>query len=85
MEQICTMKGHKKCVNSVGFSPNVKRVISCSNDYTIKLWDSRSGECLKTIHGHAGYIYSASYSPDGKCLLSAGGDNCIKFWDPITG
>ncbi|MBN4003468.1 TIR domain-containing protein [Nostoc sp. LPT] len=34
-----TLKGHKLAVESVVFSPDGKRLISCSQDQTIKFWD----------------------------------------------
>ncbi|HLP86979.1 MAG TPA: pentapeptide repeat-containing protein [Nostocaceae cyanobacterium] len=33
------LKGHKRAVESIVFSPDGKRLISCSQDQTIKFWD----------------------------------------------
>ncbi len=32
------------------------KIISCSSDKTIKVWDIASGDCLNTLEGHASEI-----------------------------
>jgi WD40 repeat protein len=36
-------EGHTDWVRSVGFSPDGKRVISSSDDKTLRIWDSETG------------------------------------------
>lgn len=36
-----TFKGHKNCINSVSFSPNMKQLASGSADNSIMLWNFR--------------------------------------------
>ena len=36
---ILTLKGHTDFVNSVSFSPDGERIVSGSNDKTVKIWD----------------------------------------------
>ncbi|NXW18482.1 APAF factor, partial [Circaetus pectoralis] len=44
-----TMIGHENSVNHCRFSPNDEYVASCSTDGTVKLWEARSGNELKSI------------------------------------
>ncbi|KAF4791544.1 apoptotic protease-activating factor 1 isoform X1 [Turdus rufiventris] len=44
-----TMIGHDNSVNHCRFSPNDEYVASCSTDGTVKLWEARSGNELKSI------------------------------------
>ena len=53
-------------------------------DDGIKLWDVRSGECLKTINENSYGIESIVIAPDGKTIISGGPDG-IKLWDMQSG
>lgn len=43
-------QGHSGAVRALAASP--LRVFSGSDDTTIKVWDSRTLQCLKTLEGH---------------------------------
>ncbi len=74
-------QGHTKRINSAVYSPDGKKILSASDDHTIKEWDVESGQCLKTFTGHTGSVMSAVYSRDGKKILSASFDKTIIEWD----
>ncbi|MBO1072466.1 MAG: ribosome assembly protein 4 [Dolichospermum sp. DEX189] len=87
-----TLKGHESTVNSVGFSPDGKRLASGSGDKTIKIWDVTTGKVLNTLpseryanKGHEYSVISVGFSPDGKQLASGSYDKTIKIWDVTTG
>jgi WD40 repeat protein len=58
---------------------------SCSDDGTLKLWDRKRGECLRTLWGHHGWVQSLTVSPDGNRLASGSHDRTIKLWDWRSG
>ncbi len=76
-----TLKGHKKAVESVAFSPDGTKIASGSHDSTIKLWDVQSGELLNTFKGGKDAVESVSFSPDGTMIASGSYDWTIKLWD----
>ena len=80
-----TLRGHSNYVNSALFSPDGKYIVSASLDKTIKIWDVKSGICLKTLEGHTEEIEYATFSPDGKEIVSASRDKTIKLWDVRSG
>jgi len=43
---------HNYRVYSVAWSPDGKKIASGSFDFTIKIWDSESGDCQSTLTGH---------------------------------
>ena len=47
------LDGHTDYVKSVAFSPGGTRVVSGSDDKTVRIWDAASGECVVgPLDGH---------------------------------
>ena len=44
-------EGHTDFVNSVSFSPDGSRIVSGSEDKTMRVWDAVSGECVRVVEG----------------------------------
>ena len=65
-----TLEGHTGCVNSIAFSPDGATIASGSDDYTIKLWDSKDGKIIKTVEGHTSSVRSVAFSPDVATIAS---------------
>ncbi len=80
-QQILTLKGHTRGVESVAFSPDGKRLASGSWDQTVKVWDAETGQETGTLEGHNQIVLSVMFSPDGKRLASRGVDQTAKVWD----
>ena len=64
--------------------PDGRRVVSASNDSTLKVWDVETGECVATLEGHSESVYGVAVLPDGRRVVSASGDNTLKVWDVAT-
>ncbi|NJK67561.1 MAG: hypothetical protein HC789_08455 [Microcoleus sp. CSU_2_2] len=50
-----TLQGHSHWVLSVAFSPKQPLLASSSVDGSIKIWDLKTGECLKTLRADRPY------------------------------
>ncbi len=77
-----------KC--SISISPDGKYIVSGEESFDIlkgiiKIWDFKTGECLKILKGHSGSVNSVTISPDGKYIVSGSRDSTIKIWDFETG
>ena len=69
--------GHSGKIFNILFTPDGEKIISVSEDKTIRIWDSKTGEMLNKFEsqigaGPQGMFYSSAISPDGK-LLAVGG------------
>lgn len=76
-----TLRGHKRAVISIAYSPDGSKVVSGSYDNTAKIWDAISGKLLGTLTGEAG-IASVDFSPDSNKIVTAG--YAARIWDVET-
>ena len=59
-------------------------IASGSWDMTIKIWNIKTGECIRTLEGHNGYVRIVIKV--GKDLIASGSsDKTIKIWNFNTG
>ena len=72
-------------IYSTVFFPGGKRVLSCSSDATIKMWEVETQSCLKTFHGHARGVLCAAVTPNETTIASGSFDCTIKLWSVAGG
>lgn len=59
------------------------RIISGSDDNTLKVWCVTSGQCLLTLVGHTGGVWCSQF--EGDVICSGSTDRTIKVWDIHSG
>ena len=79
-----TSQNFGRMVNGVAFHPTKNILASCSDDRTIKLWNTGTGAELSTLRGHSDVVRSVCFSSDGKKLTSGSDDSTVRNWDPAT-
>jgi WD40 repeat protein len=84
-QSLMTIRGHTDKVFGMVISPDGKRIASCSEDKTIKIWDTATGAEVMTLRGHTDKVFGMAISPDGKRIASCSEDITIKVWDAVTG
>ncbi|KAF8938537.1 hypothetical protein BGZ47_008537 [Haplosporangium gracile] len=84
-EALLVLEGHTSSLFGTSFSPCGKKVVSCSYDKTIRLWDAQTGECLFVMEGHTDAVRSVRFSADGRTLVSGSDDKTVRFWNAETG
>jgi WD40 repeat protein len=81
-KQVLDLKtAHSDTVFGVSFSPDDKKLASCSADKFVKVHDIPGGKLLKSFEGHTHHVLAVGWKGDGKLLASAGADNVVKVWD----
>ncbi|MGD2085055.1 MAG: TIR domain-containing protein [Candidatus Aminicenantes bacterium] len=80
-----TLKGHSNLIRGLAWSPDGVLLASASEDKTIRIWNTETGELYKTLTEHQREVQSLSWSPDGKILTSGSIDKTICLWDGKKG
>jgi platelet-activating factor acetylhydrolase IB subunit alpha len=78
------LNGHRGPITCVTFHPIYSIIVSGSEDATIKIWDSESGQYERTLKGHTSSITGVAFHPLGNLLASSSGDLSAKLWDMET-
>ena len=76
-------EGHHSRVSCVSILSD-RYVVSGSWDYTLRIWDSATGQCLQTLEGHKNRVSCVAVLPDA--IVVSGSDDCtLRIWDTTTG
>eukprot|EP00301_Raphidiophrys_heterophryoidea_P000393 c101_g1_i1.p1 GENE.c101_g1_i1~~c101_g1_i1.p1 ORF type:complete len:573 (-),score=148.01 c101_g1_i1:272-1912(-) len=76
-----TLTGQSQAVMSTHFSPNEEFILGASNDNTVRVWRSKTGQTLHALTGHTNKIFSARFYYDHTRVVSGSCDRTIKYWD----
>ena len=78
------MRGHTSYVRGVAHLPDGRRIITCSEDTSLRLWDRESGAQIGSNwqdDGHRAPVLTIALSPNGKAIASGSSDGMVKLWD----
>ncbi|CAE6456842.1 unnamed protein product [Rhizoctonia solani] len=79
------LAGHSSAVNSVAVTRNGTRIISASNDYTVRIWDAQTGILIRDpLTGNSSFVNCVAVSPDGTRIVSSSINGLIELWDTAT-
>lgn len=76
--------GHDDSIRDLVFTPDGTRLISASEDASVKVWDVAGGSQLCDLQNHWDWVDSLDISADGTRLVSTGFDAIINIWDPYS-
>ena len=79
-EELRTLTGHTERVRSVCVTPDGTRIVSGSDDNTVKVWDMATGEELRTLTGHTRLLNCVCVTSDNMRLVTASRNEII-VWD----
>lgn len=75
------LNDHKTLVCSLVYSNDGKRLFSSAWDGYVKIWDTSTGICIKTLLAGSNGNGSISISPDNNSITSIFKDHNITVWD----
>ncbi|KAJ5730080.1 uncharacterized protein N7483_004588 [Penicillium malachiteum] len=75
------IEGHGAAVNAMQLHGN--EIVTASGDRMIKVWNVRTGSCLKTLMGHEKGIACVQF--DSRRIISGSNDNTVRIYDHISG
>jgi WD40 repeat protein len=77
---VALFKGHTNIVEGLAFSPDGKRLISGSSDYSAIIWDVENRKLLQHLLGHTDRIYGVAFTPDGERAVTGSVDTTLRLW-----
>ncbi|CDF36259.1 unnamed protein product [Chondrus crispus] len=81
-----SFRGHRSEVRCVAMSGDGRRVVSGSEDASVRVWDVETGAQVgEALVGHTDVVRSVAMSGDGKRVVSGSEDKSVRVWDVETG
>ncbi len=81
-KKLHVLTGHRDALYGIAFSPDGSQLATAGYDRIIQIWNTTSGEILRTLKGHNGAVFGIAFSPDGSVLATAGGDSSVNSGIP---
>jgi len=78
--EVMLQLGHRDPVNSLAFSPDSARLVTGSNDGSVRIWDTQTGDLLNVVEGNLGEVRAVAFSPNGR-RLAVGHKGRVSMWD----
>ncbi|MCP4546709.1 MAG: PQQ-binding-like beta-propeller repeat protein [bacterium] len=77
---IRTLEGHTDWIRAVAVIDD-QRVVSASDDRTLRVWNVVTGEPLRTFEGHQGWVRAVAVI-NKQWIVSAADDETLRVWEP---
>ncbi len=84
-KQIGSTMMHEGPVGGVRLTSDQKRILSWSDDGTLRIWDALRAHQLGPAMAHTGAINGAVFTADDRRILSWSVDGTLRLWDAASG
>ena len=54
-------------------------------DESVRIWDVKTGKCLKTLPAHSDPVSAVDFNRDGALIVSSSYDGLCRIWDTASG
>lgn len=72
-------------VMDIAFSPSAIYFLTAHLDHSLRLWSTKTGECIKVLRGHTNLAASICFSLNGREVVSGSDDRSVRIWDLNSG
>ncbi|KAJ2800790.1 Lissencephaly-1 [Coemansia guatemalensis] len=72
---------HQLPITCVRFHPQYMVLATASEDMSVKIWDSESGDFERTLKGHTKSVQDMVFDQKGKILVTCSADLTLRVWD----
>ena len=79
------LKGHTDAITAIAFSHDGSMLASASRDKSVRLWNLKTGEVLRTVAGAVGQLSCVAFSANGKRLAIGDVGLQVRVVDVATG
>ncbi|KAI9471134.1 Lissencephaly-1 [Coemansia sp. RSA 989] len=76
-----TLVQHRLPITCVRFHPQYTVLATASEDMTVKIWDSESGDFERTLKGHTKTVQDMAFDAKGAVLVTCSADLTLRVWD----
>lgn len=78
-------RGHHDYITAVAMTPDARRLVSASEDKSIRVWDREHPEQPLELMGHLWQVRAVCITPNGRWIVSGSNDKTVKIWDAANG
>jgi len=76
---------HRDGITFAAFSSNGDRIVTCSEDYTARVWEASTGKPITPPLPHRGQVLWAAFSGNEHWIATVGDDGACVIWDAASG
>lgn len=79
------LRDHESVVTTLAVAEGTQRIISGSEDKSVRIWDAITGQQILVMNGHSDCVYGVAVSEKRGICVSASWDQTVRVWDTSTG
>lgn len=75
------LEGHTAAIEGLAFHPNGEWLATASDDFTMKIWDTATGELLREVVDFQDVVDGVAFNSDGTRLAATSTGVELRIWD----